>query len=64
MKDPKIYSMDDAMRDVSALLEYFQRNAQYAPGGPGSETAKQMRTYAQALCMVMDKAKTEHYHIG
>jgi len=63
MKDLKVMTMDDAMRDVSALIEYFKRNAQHVAGGPGSKAADQMRMYAQALSMVMDKVKTEHYHI-
>ncbi|MBQ9291443.1 MAG: hypothetical protein IJ210_15150 [Clostridia bacterium] len=64
MRDQKTYNMDDAMRDVSALIEYFKRNAERVAGGPGSENARQMRMYALALTMVMDKARTDYYHIG
>ena len=60
MKDPKIITVDEAMRDVNALIQYFRNNADRMPGS-ASDTAKQMRTYAEALTMARDAMQAKYY---
>lgn len=60
MKDQKLITVDEAMRDVNALIDYFRTNAERMPGS-ASKTATQMRTYADALTMARDAMQAKYY---
>lgn len=62
MKDHQMVTVDECMRQIGALIDYFKTNAERMPGS-ASQSAKQMRDYAEALTMARDAMKEKYYNL-